>query len=91
MPRFGLFDAPGQRVAVVDDDAGNRTLERNEVTEAIFDFDKKGTAAEHRRRTLNAEGLPFVPERGTSGDLHPQRRVHGRVGAARRHDPELEG
>ena len=48
MPRFvGLFDVPSQRVAIVDDDAGNRTLERNEVTEAIFDFDKKGTAAEH--------------------------------------------
>ena len=45
MPRFvGLFDVPSQRVAIVDDDAGNRTLERNEVTEAIFDFDKKGTA-----------------------------------------------
>ena len=65
MPRFvGLFDAPEQRVAIVDDDAGNRTLERNEVTEAIFDFDQEGTAAEHLRLTPNAEGLLFVPERG---------------------------
>jgi cytochrome c oxidase cbb3-type subunit I/II len=65
MPRFvGLFEVPSQRVAIVDDDAGNRTLERNEVTEAIFDFEKKGTAAEHRRLTPNAEGLLFVPERG---------------------------
>ena len=41
MPRFvGLFEVPSQRVAIVDDDAGNRTLERNEVTEAIFDQEK---------------------------------------------------
>ena len=57
MPRFvGLFDAPSESVAIVDDDAGNRTLERNEVTEAIFDFDQEGTAAEHQRLTPNAEG-----------------------------------
>jgi cytochrome c oxidase cbb3-type subunit 2 len=65
MPRFvGLFDAPEQRVAVVENDAGNRTLERNGVTEAIFAFDMKGTPAEHQRLTPNAEGLLFVPERG---------------------------
>ena len=65
MPRFvGLFDAPAERVAVVDDAAGNRTLERNAVTEAIFDFSLEGTPAEHLRLTPNAEGLLFVPERG---------------------------
>ena len=52
MPRFvGLFDVPGERVAIVDDDAGNRTLEQNEVTEAVFDFSKKDTPAEHLRLT----------------------------------------
>jgi cytochrome c oxidase cbb3-type subunit 2 len=65
MPRFvGLFDVPSQRVGIVDDDAGNSTLERNEATEAVFDFGKKDAAAEHLRLTPNAEGLLFVPERG---------------------------
>ena len=65
MPRFvGLFDVPSERVTIVDDDAGNRTLEQNEVTEAIFDFGKKDTPAEHLRLTPNADGLLFVPERG---------------------------
>jgi cytochrome c oxidase cbb3-type subunit I/II len=65
MPRFvWLFDVPPQRVNIVDDDAGNRTLDRNEVTEAIFDFTKKDVAAEHLRLTPNAEGLLFVPQRG---------------------------
>lgn len=65
MPRFvGLFDVPPQRVNIVDDDAGVRSLERNEVSEAVFDFAKKGVAAEHLRLTPNAEGLLFVPQRG---------------------------
>jgi cytochrome c oxidase cbb3-type subunit I/II len=65
MPRFvGLFDVPSARVTIVDDDAGNKTLEQNEVSEAIFDFTKKDTPAEHLRLTPNAEGLLFVPERG---------------------------
>ena len=88
----GLFDVPGQRVVIVDDDAGNRTLEQNEVTEAIFDFDKKGTAAEHRRLTPNAEGLLFVPERGkypvifTPNDEYTEETVQLAVMT-----PELEG
>ena len=88
MPRFvGLFDAPSERVAIVDDDAGNRTLERNAVTEAIFDFDMKGTAAEHLRLTPNAEGLLFVPERGKYPVIFtPNDEYTGRDGAARRHD-----
>jgi cytochrome c oxidase cbb3-type subunit I/II len=65
MPRFAaLFDTPDERVAIVDDGAGGRTLARNEVTEAIFDFDKKDDAAAQLRLTPNAEGLLFVPERG---------------------------
>jgi cytochrome c oxidase cbb3-type subunit I/II len=65
MPRFvGLFDVPSERVSIVDDGAGNKTLEQNEVTETIFDFNKKDTPGEHLRLTPNAEGLLFVPERG---------------------------
>jgi cytochrome c oxidase cbb3-type subunit I/II len=65
MPRFAaLFDTPAAPVAIVDDDAGNRTLEQNEVTETVFDFGKKDTPAEHLRLTPNAEGLLFIPERG---------------------------
>ena len=65
MPRFAaLFDTPDEPVAIVDDGAGGRTLARNEVTEAIFDFDKKDDAAAQLRLTPNSEGLLFVPERG---------------------------
>jgi cytochrome c oxidase cbb3-type subunit 2 len=65
MPRFvGLFDVPPESVTIVDDAAGNRTLERNEVTEAIFGFDQHDTVAEHQLLTPNAEGLLFVPDRG---------------------------
>jgi cytochrome c oxidase cbb3-type subunit I/II len=65
MPRFvGLFDVPSERVRIVDDDAGNRTLEQNAVTETIFDFGNKDTAEERLQLTPNAEGLLFVPERG---------------------------
>lgn len=65
MPRFvGLFDVLPERVNIVDDDAGNRTLERNEATETVFDFTKKDAVPEHLRLTPNAEGLLFVPERG---------------------------
>jgi cytochrome c oxidase cbb3-type subunit 2 len=65
MPRFAaLFDTPDERVAIVDDGAGGRTLARNEVTEAVFDFDKKDDAAAELRLTPNADGLLFIPERG---------------------------
>jgi cytochrome c oxidase cbb3-type subunit I/II len=65
MPRFAaLFDTPDEPVAIVDDDAGNKTLEQNEVTEAIFDFSKKDDPAAHQQLTPNPEGLLFVPERG---------------------------
>ena len=61
MPRFaGLFDGPYEGVAIVDDGQGNRTLKRNAVTEAIFDFDN----GEKKALTPNADGLLFIPERG---------------------------
>jgi len=60
MPRFaGLFDAPKSPVKIVDDGAGNRTLERTAVTEALFDF----ASMEQITLTPNAEGLLFVPAR----------------------------
>lgn len=61
MPRFvELFDVPEERVAIVTDDAGNRTLEQTPVTEEIFDF----TSDEQQKLTPNADGLLFIPERG---------------------------
>ena len=56
MPRFGV-------VRRAEPARGHRRRRRREQDpraqrgpEAIFDFDKKGTAAEHRRLTPNAEG-----------------------------------
>jgi cytochrome c oxidase cbb3-type subunit I/II len=93
MPRFvGLFDVPGEGVAIVDDDAGNRTLEQNEITAAVFDFSKKHTPAEHMRLTPNADGLLFVPTRGkypvifTPNDEYTGDKVQLAV-----QTPELEG
>lgn len=61
MPRFAqLFDIAGERVRVVDDDQGNRTLERTAASEALFDFDSQ----DRLNLTPNAEGLLFVPQRG---------------------------
>jgi cytochrome c oxidase cbb3-type subunit 2 len=61
MPRFAqLFDTAGDRVRIVDDDQGNRTLERTPATEAFFDFESQ----DRLNLTPNAEGLLFVPERG---------------------------
>jgi cytochrome c oxidase cbb3-type subunit I/II len=58
-PYRGLFDESGQRVAIVDDGAGNRTLEKTPRTEALFDF-----ASQQRiRLTPNSDGLLFVPRR----------------------------
>jgi len=65
MPRFiGLFDAPEERVAIITDDAGNKTLAESEVSRAFFDFTKKGSVPDHLRITPNPEGLVFVPQRG---------------------------
>jgi cytochrome c oxidase cbb3-type subunit I/II len=56
-PYRGLFDEPAQPVAIVDDGAGNRTLERTQVTERLFDF----ASQERTQLTPNADGLLFVP------------------------------
>jgi len=53
----GLFDTPAQAVAIVDDGAGNRTLEKTPLTERLFDFASK----EQIKLTPNAAGLLFVP------------------------------
>jgi cytochrome c oxidase cbb3-type subunit I/II len=65
MPRFlTLFDAPEERVSVITDEAGARTLPENEVTRRFFDFSKKTAPADHLRMTPNTEGLVFVSARG---------------------------
>jgi len=56
-PYRGLFETPEQPVAIVDDGAGNRTLERTQVTEGLFDF----ASQQQIRLTPNADGLLFVP------------------------------
>jgi len=57
-PGRGLFDSPEERIKIVDDGAGNRTLEKTSFTQALFDFGSK----EQIKLTPNAEGLLFVPQ-----------------------------
>jgi cytochrome c oxidase cbb3-type subunit I/II len=60
MPRFtALFDGPYAARLITDAD-GARSIERNTVTERLFDFSSK----EHLALTPNAEGLLYVPVRG---------------------------
>jgi cytochrome c oxidase cbb3-type subunit I/II len=61
-PYRGLFDEPAEPVAIVDDGAGNRTLERTPVTEGLFDF----ASQERIQLTPNADGLLFVPLEASS-------------------------
>jgi cytochrome c oxidase cbb3-type subunit I/II len=56
-PYRGLFDTPRDPVKIVDDGAGNRTLENNAVTQKLFDFASKVQV----KLTPNAGGLLFVP------------------------------
>ena len=56
-PYRGLFDAPSEAVKVVTGADSGKTLERNAVTEKLFDFASK----EQVKLTPNAEGLLFVP------------------------------
>jgi cytochrome c oxidase cbb3-type subunit 2 len=57
MPRFAaLFERPRERVAVITDDEGRRTLERNPVSQRFFDF----SASETLPLTPNADGLVYV-------------------------------
>jgi cytochrome c oxidase cbb3-type subunit I/II len=57
-PGEGLFDAPERRIKIVDDGAGNRTLEKTSFTQALFDFGSK----EQMKLTPNSDGLLFVPQ-----------------------------
>jgi cytochrome c oxidase cbb3-type subunit 2 len=57
-PGRGLFDAPEERTKIVDDGAGNRTLEKTSFTQALFDFGSK----EQIKLTPNSDGLLFVPQ-----------------------------
>lgn len=61
-PYRGLFDEPAEPVAIVDDGAGNRTLEKTPVTERLFDF----ASQERIQLTPNADGLLFVPLQASS-------------------------
>ncbi len=56
-PFRGLFDAPEQPIKIVDDGAGNRTLDKTSTTQALFDFGSK----EQIKLTPNSDGLLFVP------------------------------
>ena len=65
MPRFKeLFEVPGERIKIVKDDNGNRSLESNLITRQYFDFAKKDDDQAYLRLTPNADGLLFIPERG---------------------------
>lgn len=60
MPRFtALFDGPYAARLIADAD-GAPSIERNAVTERLFDFSSK----EHLALTPNADGLLYVPARG---------------------------
>jgi cytochrome c oxidase cbb3-type subunit 2 len=93
MPRFrALFDTVDEPVAIVDDEAGNRTLARNEATEAIFDFDQRDAPEQHLRLTPNADGLLFVPERGRYPVIFtPNDEFTGDAVQLAVQTPELEG
>jgi cytochrome c oxidase cbb3-type subunit 2 len=52
-----LFEALDEPVRIVDDAAGNRTLEKTSATQRLFDFASK----EQVKLTPNIEGLLFVP------------------------------
>ncbi|HXQ08806.1 MAG TPA: cbb3-type cytochrome c oxidase subunit II [Bradyrhizobium sp.] len=56
-PYRGLFDAPPEPVKIIDDGAGNRTLDKTLATQKLFDFASK----EQIKLTPSADGLLFVP------------------------------
>ena len=56
-PFRGLFDMPEEAVRIVDDGAGNRTLDKTSTTQVLFDFNNK----EQVKLTPNEDGLLFVP------------------------------
>ncbi len=56
-PYEGLFDAPKERIKIVDAGGGNRTLEKTPFTQSLFNF----TSQDQIKLTPNADGLLFVP------------------------------
>ena len=56
-PFRGLFDAPEEAFKIIDDGAGNLTLDKTSTTQALFDFNSK----EQVKLTPNEDGLLFVP------------------------------
>ena len=85
----GLFERPTQAVAIVDDGAGNHTLEKTPLTETLFDFASK----EPIRLTPNADGLLFVPmqARGKAPIiLTPQEQFKGNTVKIAAETPELQ-
>ena len=85
----GLFERPTQAVAIVDDTAGNHTLEKTPLTETLFDFASK----EPIRLTPNADGLLFVPmqARGKAPIiLTPQEQYKGNTVKIAAETPELQ-
>jgi cytochrome c oxidase cbb3-type subunit I/II len=56
-PFRGLFDTPNEPIKIVDDEAGNHTLEKTATTQRLFDFNSK----EQIKLTPNSDGLLFVP------------------------------
>ena len=85
----GLFERPTQAVAIVDDGAGNHTLEKTPLTETLFDFASK----EPIRLTPNADGLLFVPmqARGKAPIiLTPQEQYKGNTVKIAAETPELQ-
>ena len=56
-PYEGLFDAPKQRIKIVDAGGGNKTLEQTSFTKSLFNFGSK----EQIKLTPNTDGLLFVP------------------------------
>ena len=85
----GLFERPTQAVAIVDDGAGNRTLEKTPLTETLFDFASK----EPIRLTPNADGLLFVPTQARGKApiiLTPQEQYKGNTVKIAAETPELQ-
>ena len=67
MPRFAqFFNGPYGSVSIVDDDNGNRTLEKTPETEKLFDF----SSDEKILLTPNIKGLTFVRETGKYPVIH---------------------
>ncbi len=57
-PFKGLFHAPEERIKIIDDGAGNKTLEKTPFTQTLFDFGSK----DQLKLTPNPDGLLFVPQ-----------------------------